>query len=36
MDVIQSNPEYIAILGGVQALVNVLLRFKTEKPLAER
>lgn len=36
MDVVQSNPEYVAILGGVQALVNILLRFKTEKPLAER
>lgn len=35
-DFIQSNPEAVAIMGGVQALLNVLLRFKTTKPLAER
>ena len=36
MDVVQSNPEYLAIMGGVQALVNILLRFKTKKALADR
>lgn len=35
-EVIQSNPEMTAILGGVSALINVLLRFKTSKPLSER
>lgn len=35
-DLIQGNPEYVAILGGVQALINIILRFKTSKPLSER
>jgi hypothetical protein len=35
-EMIQSNPEYTAILGGVSALINIFLRFKTKKPLAER
>jgi hypothetical protein len=36
MDAVQSNPEYLAILGGIQALVNLLLRAKTKKALADR
>lgn len=35
-EMIQSNPEWTAILGGVSALINVFLRFKTSKPLSER
>ena len=35
-DMIQSNPDYAAILGGISALINVILRFKTSKPLADR
>jgi hypothetical protein len=35
-DFIQSNPEYVAIAAGIQAVLNILLRFKTKKPLAER
>lgn len=30
------NPEWMAILGGVTAIVNIFLRAKTKKPLAER
>lgn len=33
---IQSNPDYLAILGGIQAIVNILLRAKTDKPLTQR
>lgn len=35
-DMIQSNPDLVQIMAGVQALVNIILRFKTKKPLAER
>lgn len=35
-EMIQSNPEYTAIMGGISALINILLRFKTSKPLSER
>jgi len=35
-DVISTNPEYTAILGGVSALINIFLRVKTEKPLSQR
>lgn len=33
---IQSNPDLVAIMGGVQAIINMLLRVKTSKPLSER
>jgi hypothetical protein len=33
---IGNNPEYASLLTGIVALVNILLRFKTKKPLAER
>lgn len=33
---ITDNPEYSALLAGAVALVNLLLRFKTSKPLSER
>lgn len=35
-EMIQSNPEYTAVLGGISAIINIFLRFKTKKPLAER
>jgi hypothetical protein len=35
-NLIANNPEYTALLGGVVALVNIILRFKTKKPLNER
>jgi hypothetical protein len=35
-NLISDNAEYGAIFGGVVALVNILLRFKTKKPLEER
>lgn len=35
-EMIQSNPDLVAILAGVQAIINIVLRFKTKKPLAER
>jgi len=35
-EVIQTNPEYAAILGGLQAIIAVLMRAKTDKPLSER
>lgn len=35
-ELITSNPEYTAILGGVSALINIFLRMKTDKPLSER
>lgn len=33
---IGENPELTAIVGGVMALVNMILRAKTTKPLTER
>lgn len=35
-DFIQSNPDYLAIMAGIQSVVNILLRFKTSKPISER
>lgn len=35
-ELIQSNPDLVQIMAGVQAVVNILLRFKTKKPLSER
>ena len=35
-EMIQANPDLVQILAGVQAVVNIILRFKTKKPLAER
>jgi hypothetical protein len=33
---VTDNPEYTAILAGVMAIVNMVLRAKTTKPLSER
>lgn len=33
---IQSNPDLVQLMAGVQAAVNIFLRFKTSKPLTER
>lgn len=33
---VQSNPEYVAILGGIQAVVGLFLRGKTKVPLTQR
>ena len=33
---IQSNPELVKIMVGLQAVANILLRFKTSKPLSQR
>ena len=35
-DFVQSNPDYVAIMAGINAVVNLILRGKTEKPLAQR
>jgi len=35
-DMIQSNPDLVQIMAGIQALVNILLRFKTKVPLSDR
>lgn len=35
-EMIQSNPDLVQVMGGVMALVNILLRFKTKKPISER
>jgi hypothetical protein len=35
-EMIQSNPEYTVVLGGISAIINIFLRFKTKKPIAER
>lgn len=35
-DMIQSNPDLVQVMAGVSALVNILLRFKTSKPISER
>jgi len=35
-EIIQSNPEYLAIGTGIMAIVNIFLRLKTSKPLSER
>lgn len=36
LDFIADNPEYSAVIAGAIALINILLRFKTSKPLEER
>lgn len=33
---VQSNPDYVAIVAGVAAIVNLFLRAKTKVPLSER
>ena len=33
---IRSNPEYAAIIGGIQAVINLILRAKTKQPLTNR
>ena len=35
-EMIQANPDLVQIMAGVQAVVNIILRFKTKKPLEER
>ena len=35
-EMIQANPDLVQVMAGVQAIVNILLRFKTKKPLSER
>jgi len=35
-DFIKNNPDTLAIVAGLQGLVNVLLRFKTSVPLSEK
>jgi hypothetical protein len=35
-ETIQANPDMVQIMAGVSALVNILLRFKTKKALADR
>lgn len=35
-DFVKSNPDLIAILAGIQSVINLLLRMKTSKPLSER
>jgi hypothetical protein len=35
-DFVQGNPDLVQALMGVQAIVNLLLRFKTNKPLSQR
>lgn len=32
----QNNPDAMAILAGINAIVNLFLRFKTKKPVSER
>jgi len=34
--IISKNPEWTAIAFGIQAVINILLRGKTKKPLADR
>ena len=35
-EMIQSNPDLVQVMGGVMALVNIILRFKTKVPVSER
>lgn len=35
-DMIQSNPDLVQVMVGVQALINILLRLKTTKPISNR
>jgi hypothetical protein len=35
-DFIRDNPELTAMLAGVVALINMLLRLKTNKPISEK
>jgi len=33
---VNENPEWMGILGGITAIVNLILRVKTTKPLEDR
>jgi len=35
-DLIGSNPEYAAILGGVQALIMIIQRYRTKEPVDDK
>ena len=35
-DFVTTNPEATAIVGAIQAIVNIFLRFKTKVPISER
>lgn len=35
-DYIKTNPDLVQIMAGIQAVVNILLRFKTDKPISQR
>lgn len=35
-EMVTSNPEALAIVGAVQAIVNIFLRFKTKVPISQR
>ena len=35
-DLVQANPELLAVFGVIQAIANVLLRIKTKVPVSER
>lgn len=35
-DMIQSNPDLVQVMAGLQALVNIFLRLKTKLPVSER
>lgn len=35
-EMIQANPDLVQIMAGVQAVINILLRFKTKVPLSQR
>lgn len=35
-DMIQSNPDLVQVMAGLQALANILLRLKTKLPVSER
>jgi len=35
-EMIQSNPDLVQVMAGVSAIINIILRFKTKKPIAER
>ena len=36
IDFIKNNPEWVAILAGITAIINILLRLKTNKAISER
>ena len=35
-DLIGSNPEYAAILGGIQALIMIVQRYRTKEPVDDK